>query len=68
MHQTFLDSVSMILSRLSQRSQSTSHAPIPTPLSPKFKGESSDYSLDEFKSKLHMTFERFEESLSSNRD
>jgi len=36
------------------------------PLSPKFKGDSSNYSLDEFKSKLCMTFELFKESLSSD--
>lgn len=69
MHQAFSDSVATILNRLSQRPHPSGHrAPIPLALSPKFKGENDTYPLEEFQSKLQLTFERFPESLATDQD
>jgi Retrotransposon gag protein len=65
MHRNFNDSVTLIMTRLAQRGHG--RAPIPPVLSPKFKGDDT-LTVDEFKSKLTMTIERYEESLATDRD
>lgn len=69
LQQSFQANVQMILERLSQRSHTgPSRAPIPLPLSTKFKGNDDEMSFDEFKARLTTVCARFPESMSSDAD
>lgn len=67
LHQHYQASMQLVLDRLTQRSGSH-RAPIPLPLTPKFKGDDGDVSFAEFKSKLTTSFARFPESLHGDQE
>ncbi|KAF9973272.1 hypothetical protein BGZ75_001222 [Mortierella antarctica] len=66
-HQEYQSSIQLVLDRLSQRGTS-SRPHIPTPLTPKYKGDDGDMSFAEFKSKLTTSFARFSDSLHTDEE
>lgn len=67
LHQHYQASMQLVLDRLTHRSGSH-RAPIPLPLTPKFKGDDGDVSFAEFKSKLTTSFARFPDSLHGDQE
>lgn len=57
-----------VLDRLNARNHGPSRAPIPLPLSPKFKGTTEEFTFAEFRAKLTTVAQRFPDSMSSDRD
>jgi hypothetical protein len=67
LHQHYQASMQLVLDRLTQHSGSH-RAPIPLPLTPKFKGDDGNVSFAEFKSKLTTSFARFLDSLHGDQE
>lgn len=57
-----------VLDRLNARNHGHSRAPIPLPLSPKFKGTTEEFTFAEFRAKLTTVAQRFPDSMSTDRD
>ncbi|KAF9554077.1 hypothetical protein EC968_009935, partial [Mortierella alpina] len=66
-HQRYQHDLQQVLSGLAQRASPTSRAPVPPPLSPKFKG-TGEFTFAEFTSKLVTMHSRYPESLKSDVD